>query len=144
MRDLEEIFDDYQNLRQNFRDFTKKGDGNKEVLIEFQGRFNDIKADLTRWKSKYLNEYTKRDDKYLTALKSRIILLISKGEFIDTNGEKYDKMSPSSAEKIAGGTNMYMSLIESRPEYKEYFVNLSDIREDVTSFINEIKDRLKN
>lgn len=144
MKELGEIFDEYQNLRQNFRDFTKRGDGNKEVLIEFQGRFNDIKADLTGWKSKYLNEYTKRDDKYLTALKSRIILLISKGEFVDTNGEKYDKMSPSSAEKIAGGTNMYMSLIESRPEYKEYFVNLSDIREDVTSFINEIKDRLKN
>lgn len=143
MKELEEIFADYQNIRDNYRNFTKNGDGAKEVLVEYEGRFTDIKADLTFWKSKYLNEYTKRDDKYLTAFKSRIILMISRGEFVDSTGEKYDKMSLSSAEKIAGGTHMYMEFIKSRPEFKEYYVNISDVREDVSSYVNEIKDRLK-
>jgi len=143
MKELGEIFFDYENLRSNYRNYTKNGDNRREVLIEFEGRFNDIKSDLTPWKSHYLNEYTKRDDKYLTAIKSRIILSISKGEFTDTSGEKFDRMSLSSAERIAGGTKMYMDLIESRPEFKEYYTNISDIREDITSYINEIKDRLR-
>ncbi len=143
MKDLGEIFTDYQNLRDNYRSYTKKGDNRREVLVEFEGRFNDIKSELTFWKSKYLNEYTKRDDKYLTAVKSRIILMISRGEFTDTSGEKFDRMSLSSAEKIAGGTKMYTELIESRPEFKEYYTNISDIREDITSYINEIKDRMR-
>lgn len=143
MRELGDILSDYQNLRDNYRDYTKRGEGIKDVLIEFEGRFNDVKAELTFWKSKYLNEYVKRDDKYLTSLKARIILRISRGEFTDSDGSKFEKMSISTAEKIAGGTKLYSELIDSRADFKEYYTNISDVRDDVLTYINEIKDRLR-
>lgn len=143
MRDLAEILEDFDNLRASFRNFTKRGDGNKSTLIEFQGRFVDLKADLTYWKSHYLNEWTRRDDKAATAIKYRIAGAVSRGEYIDQTGKKLDKCSLSIAEKIAAGTKEYQDFIEQRSHYKEYASNLSDRREDITAYVNEIKDRLK-
>ena len=40
---LEEIIDLYETVRVNYRDFINRGDNNKNTLLEFQGRFVDIK-----------------------------------------------------------------------------------------------------
>lgn len=143
MRELKEILEEFDELRSTYRLFTKKGDGNKSALIEFQGRFVDLKSDLTYWKSHFLNEWTRRDDKAATAIKYRLAGAISRGEYSDHTGKLLDKCSLSIAEKIAAGTKEYQEFIQQRSHYKEFASNLADRREDVLSYINEIKDRLK-
>jgi len=143
MRELKDILEDFDNLRQNFRHFTVKGDVNRAALIEYQGRFVDLKSDLTYWKSHFLNEWTRRDDKAATAIKYRLAGAISRGEYTDHTGKVLDKCSLSIAEKIAAGTKEYQEFIQQRSHYKEYASNISDRREDISSYINEIKDRIK-
>lgn len=143
MRELKDILEEFDNIRKNYRLFTTKGDGNKQTLIEYQGRFVDLKSDLTHWKSHFLNEWTRRDDKAATAIKYRLAGAISRGEYTDHNGKLLDKCSLSVAEKIAAGTKEYQEFIQQRSHYREYASNLSDRRDDISSYINEIKDRLK-
>ncbi len=144
MRKLEEIIEDYDGLRDNFRNFTSKGDVNKNSLIEFQGRFIDLKSELRYWKKYLTNGWTRRDDKAATAIKFRIAIAISKGEFKDDEGNTlFEKCSITSAEKYASGCQKYKDFVDQRAFYKESLTNVSDLREDINSYINEIKDRLK-
>lgn len=142
MRPLEEILTDYEELRGSYRNFTKVGDGNKHSLIEFQGRFIDLKADLKYWKVKYTHEWTRRDDKAATAIKFRIAVAMTRGEY--PTGDEVEKLPTiTNAEKLASGSKEYREFVEQRGFYKESLTNLSDTREDINSYINEIKDRLK-
>lgn len=142
MKPLEEILTDYESTRQSYRNFTRSGDGNKNTLIEFQGRFIDLKADLKYWKVKYTHEWTRRDDKAATAIKFRIAVAMTRGEY-PTGDEEVKLPTITNAEKLASGSKEYREFVEQRGFYKESLTNLSDTREDINSYINEIKDRLK-
>jgi hypothetical protein len=142
MRPLEEILTEYEELRKSFRNTTKSGSLTKDSLIEFQGRFIDLKADLKYWKVKYTHEWTRRDDKAATAIKFRIAVAMTKGEY--PSGDDEVKLPTiTNAEKLASGSKEYREFVEQRGFYKESLTNLSDTREDINSYINEIKDRLK-
>lgn len=146
MRKLEDILEDYENLRQSYRNFTRVGDGNKNTLIEFQGRFIDIKADLKYWRVKYTHEWTRRDDKAATAIKFRIAVAMTNGTYnLGSEKEEESNKLPTitNAEKLASGSKEYRDFVEQRGFYRESLTNLSDTREDINSYINEIKDRLK-
>lgn len=143
-RALDAIIADYESEREAYRNFTKKGDMNKHTLLEFQGRFNDLKAELRHWKKYLANEWTRRDDKAATAIKFRIAIAISRGEFKDAEGNLiYEKCSITSAEKYASGSQQYKDFVDQRAFYRESLTNVSDLREDLSMYINEIKDRLK-
>ena len=142
MRPLEEILTEYESTRQAYRSFTKIGDGNKHTLIEFQGRFIDLKADLKYWRVKYTHEWTRRDDKAATAIKFRIAVAMTRGEY--PSGDDEVKLPTiTNAEKLASGSKEYREFVDQRGFYKESLTNLTDTREDINSYINEIKDRLK-
>lgn len=146
MRPLEEILNEYEELRGSYRSFTRTGDGNKNTLIEFQGRFIDLKADLKYWRVKYTHEWTRRDDKAATAIKFRIAVAMTNGTY-NLGSEKEEESGKlptiTNAEKLASGSKEYREFVEQRGFYKESLTNLSDTREDINSYINEIKDRLK-
>lgn len=142
MRPLDEILTEYEELRGTYRSFTKSGDLNKNTLIEFQGRFIDVKADLKYWRVKYTHEWTRRDDKAATAIKFRIAVAMTRGEY-PTGDEEVKLPTITNAEKLASGSKEYREFVEQRGFYKESLTNLSDTREDINSYINEIKDRLK-
>jgi len=144
VKPLDTIIQEYEDLRQSFRNFTKNGDGNKGTLIEFQSRFVDLRADLRYWHADVAEKMVKRDDKQSTAIKFRIAVAISEGEFKDEDGKLiYDKCSINSAEKLAAGSQKYKEFLEQRSFYKQSYVNITDLREDITAYINETKDRLK-
>ena len=146
MRPLEDILTDYEELRGAYRNYTKVGDGNKNSLIEFQGRFIDLKADLKFWKVKYTHEWIRRDDKAATAIKFRIAVAMTNGTYkLGSDNEEENGKLPTitNAEKLASGSKEYREFVEQRGFYKESLTNLSDTREDINSYINEIKDRLK-
>jgi len=142
MRPLEEILTEYEELRKSFRNTTKSGSLTREGLIEFQGRFIDVKADLKYWRVKYTHEWTRRDDKAATAIKFRIAVAMTRGEYA-TGDNEVKLPTITNAEKLASGSKEYREFVEQRGFYKESLTNLSDTREDINSYINEIKDRLK-
>jgi hypothetical protein len=142
MRPLEEILTEYEELRKSFRNTTRSGSLTKDSLIEFQGRFIDVKADLKYWRVKYTHEWTRRDDKAATAIKFRIAVAMTRGEY-PTGDEEVKLPTITNAEKLASGSKEYREFVEQRGFYKESLTNLSDTREDINSYINEIKDRLK-
>jgi hypothetical protein len=145
VRDIKEIIESYETTRVSFRDFTRVGDlNNKLALIEFEGRFADIKADLRYWKSKYTGEWTRRDDKSATAIKFRIAVAIVNNEYKGADGNPlFEKCSITNAEKYASGSPEYRDFVQSRAFYRESLTNISELREDCGTFIMEIKDRLK-
>jgi hypothetical protein len=142
MRPLVEILTEYEELRKSFRNTTKSGSLTKDSLIEFQGRFIDLKADLKYWKVKYTHEWTRRDDKAATAIKFRIAVAMTRGEY-PSGDEEVKLPTITNAEKLASGSKEYRDFVDQRGFYKESLTNLSDTREDINSYINEIKDRLK-
>ena len=144
MRKLEEILEEYESLRESFKLFRSRGDSNRDALNEFQGRFVDLKADLREHKKSLTSEWIRRDDKAATAIKFRIAIAISNGEFKNEDGDLiYDECSISAAEKYASGSKKYKEFVDQRAFYKESLVNITDLREDINSFINLIKDLLK-
>jgi hypothetical protein len=143
-KELEEIIENFESERDSYRIFTNKGDVNKHTLLEFQGRFVDLKSRIRPFKKYLTKQWTRRDDKAATAIKFRIAIAISKGEYKDDEGNLlYEKCSITSAEKYASGSLQYKDFVDQRAFYKECLTNVSDLREDLNSYINEIKDRLK-
>lgn len=141
---LNEIIENYENTRRSYREFTKKGDNNKEAYVEFESKFVDLKASLRYWRSKMTGEYTKRDDKSATAIKFRIAVAISEGNYTDEQGKPiYDSCSITSAEKYASGSKEYRKFVEERSFYRASLTNISDLRDDINSYILEIKDKIK-
>lgn len=138
MKELSEIINDYENLRKSFRDFTRNSDNNKSTLIEFEGRFIDLKADIRQYKNKIRLEYRKRGDKQATALKARIAVQISEGSF-----NEFEQCTFSKAKDLAPASNEYKIFLEESVFFEESFANLNDIYEIATLYINEIKDRIK-
>lgn len=143
-RELEDIIADFNLQREAFRAVINKGDVNKHSLLEFQGRFIDLKSELRYWKKYLTREWTRRDDKAATAIKFRIAMEVTRGDFKDDGAtEPLAKCSITSAEKYASGSLMYKKFVDQRAHYKESLTNVTDLREDMNSYINEIKDRLK-
>ncbi len=145
-RPLEDILTEYEEVRGSYRHFTKVGDNNKHTLIEFQGRFIDLKSELRGWRSKIMGEYTLRDEKACTAIKFRIAVAMVRDEYVFEEGEKpmYDRAPAiGNAEKFASATHQYKEFLRQRTFAKESLANISDLREDLSGYINEIKDRLK-
>lgn len=135
---LAEILERFEDTRKSFREFTRNGDGNKNSLIEFEGRFVDIKADLRPYLANVIGKWTERDDKSASAIKFRIALAIHEGTH-----EDFDDCSINQAEKFASGSKEYKKFIDQRSFYKESLANLTEIRDCTNSYINEVKDRLK-
>lgn len=146
MRELQEIIEDFEETRTSYRAFTKLEGNNKDTLIEFQSRFLDIKSDLRFWKAKFTLEWIRRDDKAATAIKFRIAVAMTNGTY-KLNSEKEEENGKlptiTTAEKLASGSKEYREFVEQRGFYKESLTNISDMREDTSGYINEIKDRLK-
>ena len=143
-RELEDIVKDYEELRSNFSSFSKSGDSNKETLLEFQHRFVDLKADLRYWHTKMLHASENRSDKGATAIKMRIAVSMVKGEYPFSEGETpmYEKLPTiTNADKFAAATKEYKKFLEQRTFYKESFVNVADLREDITSYITLLRDK---
>ena len=141
---LQELIQTYEATRESYRNFTNRGDLNKNTLLEFQGRFNDLKADLRVYHTYFTNGWTKRDDKSATSLKFRIAVAISEGRYEDENDPTtYEKCSITAAEKYAAGSSRYKQFIEQRGFYRESLTNISDLRDEMSNYVNEIKDRLK-
>lgn len=146
MKALEEIVTEYENLRQSLKLFISKGDNNKEAVVEFQYRFVDLRADLRPWHTKLLNESETRSDKGATAIKMRIAIAMIKGEYTFSEGETpmYDKPPTiTNADKFAAASTQYKEFLKQRVFYKESFVNVADLREDIQLYINLLKDKLK-
>lgn len=143
MRKLEEIIADYESLRESFKDFSSRGDNSKDSLLEFQHRFVELKADLRPWHTDMLKKSENRSDKQATAIKARIGISMVKGEF-QFNDDKpmYDKPPTiSSSDKYAAATKQYKEFLDQRTFYKESFVNIADLREDIGAFIVLIRDK---
>jgi hypothetical protein len=61
-----------------------------------------------------------------------------KDEYIFEEGTNplYDKApSISNAEKFAGGSKEYKEFLQQRTFYKESFVNVADLREDIQNYV---------
>lgn len=142
--DLKELLENYENLRENFRLYIDNGEVRKEGLIEFQGRFTDLKADLRPFINQVYKGWIRRDDKASTAIKFRIALAIHKGEFKDEKGNLiFDACSINQAEKLASGSEPYKKFLEERAFYRESYVNLNDLRADVESYLIECSVRIR-
>ena len=139
MKKLNDIIEEYEDLRVNFRQYMKVGDSNKSALNEYQHRFLDIKADLRPYKKEVNSKWLRMDDKAASAMKSRIAISMSRGEI-----DGYDKLSLNQADKYASSTSQYGKFLEERSFYKESLVNLDDLRNDITGYINLTKDYIKD
>lgn len=137
-RSLEQIIEDFDDIRSSFRSLTRSGNENRESLIEFQSRFNDLKADLRPIHAQVSREWTARDDKSATAIKYRLAVAISKGAHPD-----FDSCSINQAEKYAPASKEYKDFIAQRSFWKESLVNVNDLRDDINSYSIEIATRLK-
>lgn len=144
MRPLEEIIEAYENTRQSFKNFTTVGDANKDTLLEYQQRFLDLKADLRPWHTQTLRNSENRSDKGATAIKMRIAVAMVKDEYEFSEGEKpmYDKPPTiTNADKYAAATKQYKEFLNQRTFHKESFVNVADLREDLSGYITLCRDR---
>lgn len=139
MRPIEDILEEYNTVRETFHNYTSVGEIKKESLNVLQEKFVSLKADLTEWKAKFTNNWTRHDDKSATAIKYRIAVAISRGEFTDKGDtEPMPKTTLSMAEKLAAGCKTYKEFIDQRAFNKETLNNISDIREDCNSYITLI------
>lgn len=136
--ELERLIIDFDNQRKAYRIFVNKGELFRATLMQFQGIFNDLKASIRPFKNLVLSRWVARDDKAATAIKYRIATSIHRGEL-----EGYEPCSLSMAEKLAAGSATYKKFIDQRAFYKESYINLVEIREDLNTYINEIKDWIK-
>lgn len=144
MKPLKEILEEYEEVRESFNNFTKVGDANKDTLLEFQQRFLNLKADLRPWHTKMMHASEMRSDKQATAIKHRIGLAMIKDEYKFKDGETpmYEKPPTiTNSEKYAAATKEYKQFLEQRAFYKESFVNVADLREDLQGFITLCRDR---
>lgn len=144
MRPLEDIIEEYENLRQSFKNFTNVGDANKDTLQEYQQRFLDLKADLRPWHTQMMHASEMRSDKGATAIKHRIGLAMVRDEYEFKDGETpmYEKPPTiTNSEKYAAATKEYKEFLVQRAFYKESFVNVADLREDLTGYITLCRDR---
>lgn len=137
-KDLGHIIEDFDDLRSSYRSLTQTGNETKTSLMEFQSRFNDLKASLRPSHAEVNREWTKRDDKSATAIKYRLATAISKGEHPD-----FDSCSINQAEKFAPASKEYKKFIEERSFWKESLINVNDLRDDINSYLIEISTRLK-
>ena len=147
MKPLEEIIEEYQNLRDVFKNLVSSDENYKSALLEIEHRFVDLRAELRPWKAKMLKASEKRSDKNATAIKYRIAFAMHKDEYTFAEGETpmYDKPpAMSSAEKYASASRQYKEFLEQKTFYKESFVNVADLREDIKEYVNLIKDKLKH
>lgn len=137
-RNLSDIIEDFDNQRKTYRLVIQEKEVNRETLMEFQGRFNDLKADLRPHHAEVSRQYTKFDDKSATAIKYRLAVAISRGEH-----EDFESCSINQAEKYAPASKEYKKFIELRVFWKESLVNINDLRDDISSYLIEISTRLR-
>jgi hypothetical protein len=142
---LKEIIEQYEDNRKAFSNTYSRGSLERNSLLEYQTKFVSLKADLRPYMAEITKKNTRYDDKSATAIKFRIAIAIHEGEYKNEQGELiYETCSINQAEKFASGSQDYKTFINKRAFYKESYVNLRDIREDINSYINLIKDLIKN
>lgn len=139
MKSIEEIIEEFNTVKETFHNYISVGEVKKESLNTLQSKFVEIKSDLREWKSLYTRNWTRTDDKAATAIKYRIAVAISRGEFTDKGDDApLPRTTLSMAEKIAAGSKTYKEFVDKRAFNKETLTNLSDLREDCTSYITLI------
>lgn len=142
--ELSRISEKFNEERASYRDMVNRTEVSKDSLLEYQGRFTDLKGDVRLIHAEVAKYYAMHDDKSATAIKYRIAYAIVSGEFKDEEGRLiYDKCSLSQAEKLAAGSDKYKTFVSQRCFWKESLVNISDLRDDISSYIIEISNRLK-
>lgn len=140
---LEEIIENYENLRASYKHHIKN-DFNKDGLLEYQNRFTDLKADLRSIHAEIARKYALHDDKSATAMKYRITVAISEGKIKNEDGSlRYPLCSINQAEKYAAGSDVYNDFIKKRAFWKESLINITNLRDDINSYLIEIATKLK-
>lgn len=135
---LEDLIQEFVSLRDSFRHVSNNEGTKKTTLLEFQGRFNDLKSELRPIHGIVSKEWTRRDDKAATAIKYRICLNIHEGKHPD-----FDKCSINQAEKFAPATKEYKDFLDQRAFWKESLVNVNDLLDDISCYLIEISTRIK-
>ena len=85
-----------------------------------------------------------RSDKGATAIKMRIAISMIRDEYVFAEGEKpmYEKHPTiTNADKYAAATKQYKEFLNQRAFWKESFVNVADLREDLQGYITLCRDR---
>lgn len=141
---LEEIIETYENLRKSYRREFEKIDIPREALLEYQGRFTDLKASLRPIYAEVVKSYSHYDDKACTAVKYQLCISIAEGRLRHPDGSlKYPTCSINQAEKYAAGSDEYLAYIKKRSFWKESMINVTGLREDINGYLIEISNRLK-
>lgn len=142
--ELTNIIEDFNNQKLTYRGLVNREDVPRETLLNFQGVFTDLKSRVRPIHTEVVKHYTLHDDKGATAIKYRIAFAISEGRFKNENDELlYDKCSINQAEKLASGSDVYKKFITQRAFWKESLVNITDLRDDISSYLIEISNRLR-
>lgn len=132
--DVSMIADAFADLRTTFSNFSNLGDvHNNETLIEFEHRFNDLRAEMIPVRSRLAGLWT--------AYESTGVMRNTLAYKIQQSSEK--KMNITEAERIAGGSDEYREFRATRKAIKEMKTTIDDMFELCQNFVNEIKDRLK-
>lgn len=144
MKTLEEIIQEYEDLRENYRSFSKNGDYSRDTLLEYQQRFIDLKSDLRPYHTQVLAEAERRSDKASTAIKYRISTAMMRDEYEFEDEPVLYEVPPTitHADKYAAASKKYKTFLDQRVFYKESLANIIDLREDMTSYINNISKRI--
>lgn len=144
MKTLEEIIQEYEELRENYRSFSKHGDHNRDALLEYQQRFIDLKSDLRPYHTQVLAEAERRSDKAATAIKYRISAAMMRDEYEFEDEPVLYEVPPTitHADKYAAASKKYKTFLDQRVFYRESLTNIIDLREDMTSYINNISKRI--
>lgn len=144
MKTLEEIIQEYEDLRENYRSFSKNGDYSRDALLEYQQRFIDLKSDLRPYHTQVLAEAERRSDKASTAIKYRISTAMMRDEYEFEDEPVLYEVPPTitHADKYAAASKKYKTFLDQRVFYKESLANIIDLREDMTSYINNISKRI--
>lgn len=135
---LSDIIEDFENIRASYRNKIDSKELSKDTLLEYQGRFTDLKASLRPHHADVMKGWIKRDDKSATAIKFRLAIAIHEGNY-----DGIEQCTINQAEKFASSTKEYKTFIDERSFWKESLVNINDLRDDISSYIVEISNRLK-
>ena len=80
---LASVIEDFNKDRTEYRNLVNRSEVARETLLDFQGKFTDLKARVRPIHTEIAKHYSAHDDKGATAIKYRIAYAISEGRFKD-------------------------------------------------------------
>lgn len=119
----------YTELRESYTDFINKGDtSNKEALLQFELRFNNLLGDLIPVSSRIIANQTTYNDKRASSLKSKIEVDYMEG----------DMKSQTKAKAYASASDEHMDFLADAIFWVESANTIKEMMSSIKSFINNI------